>query len=339
MSEPSFAESVEAEKESFETESVKFLSFDRAIWFGLGATALLALLVLHLSSAPRDFPLNNAIVIDQGLSAAEATNLLEANQVVKSETLLYLALIAWHDPEKVKAGTYVFSEPLSVWQVATRLTEAAPPGDLVALTLPEGFRASEYGRLAATALVDFNPDTFTALAESREGYLFPETYYVPPNFTEQELLELLLETYAEKIASLASSFVGSGLNEYEVLTLASIVEREANTPESMKLVAGILLDRLEIGMALQADASIEYVLQKPLSELTAGDLDIDSPYNTYLYPGLPPTPIGNPGLQSIEAVLNPTTSPYLFYITDSEGNFHYARTYQEHQANIDRYLR
>ena len=96
---------------------------------------------------------------------------------------------------------------------------------------------------------------------------------------------------------------------------------------------------MSIGMALQADASIEYVLDKPLSELTSEDLKIDSPYNTYLYTGLPPTPIGNPGLQAIMAVLEPTESDYFYYITDEDGVFHYAQTFNQHKSNIAKYLR
>jgi len=96
---------------------------------------------------------------------------------------------------------------------------------------------------------------------------------------------------------------------------------------------------LQIGMALQADASIEYELDKPLSELTAADLELESPYNTYLNPGLTPTPIGNPGLQSIKAVLEPTESNYFYYITDENGTFHYAKTFEEHKLNVQKYLR
>lgn len=118
----------------------------------------------------------------------------------------------------------------------------------------------------------------------------------------------------------------------EILALASIIEREANSPDSMKLVSSVLQNRLEIGMALQADASIEYVLDKPLKELTPEDLKIDSPYNTYLYTGLPPTPIGNPGLDAIMAVLQPAESEYFYYITDEEGSSitqkHTNNTYQ-----------
>ena len=105
------------------------------------------------------------------------------------------------------------------------------------------------------------------------------------------------------------------------------------------MVSGILQNRLRIGMALQTDASIEYILHKPLKDLTAADLEIDSPYNTYSHNGLPPTPIGNPGLTAIKSVLEPTPSNYLYYITDTNGEFHYARTFEEHKTNISLYLR
>ena len=105
------------------------------------------------------------------------------------------------------------------------------------------------------------------------------------------------------------------------------------------MVAGILRKRLDLGMALQVDASIEYILDKKLNQLTAEDLKIDSPYNTYQYAGLPPTPIGNPGLNSIMAVIYPTQSDNLYYITDNAGQFHYAKTFAEHKANVARYLR
>jgi UPF0755 protein len=129
------------------------------------------------------------------------------------------------------------------------------------------------------------------------------------------------------------------LGEDGVLILASLLEREANSEESMRMVSGILQNRLAEGMRLQVDASLEYVLERPLSTLDASDLDIDNPYNTYRYGGLPPSPIGNPGLQAILAVLDPIESNYFYYITDEDGNFHYARTFDEHKLNIAKYLR
>ncbi|HMA78462.1 MAG TPA: endolytic transglycosylase MltG, partial [Candidatus Paceibacterota bacterium] len=119
---------------------------------------------------------------------------------------------------------------------------------------------------------------------------------------------------------------------------------EANTPESMRTVAGILLNRLAIGMPLQADATIEYVLEDPLHELPPGQLavalrEVESPYNTYKNLGLPPTPIANPGRQALAAILNPVKSDYLYYITGRDGDFYYATTYAQHQRNIETHLR
>jgi UPF0755 protein len=149
----------------------------------------------------------------------------------------------------------------------------------------------------------------------------------------------MITTFAKETNDIQTLMDVHSLSYDEILVLASILEREANSEASMKIVSGILQRRLAEGMPLQADASIEYVLNKPLKELTPDDLKIDSPYNTYTNRGLPPTPIGNPGRTAILAVLEPTDTEYIFYITDEEGEFHYAKTYDEHLDNIERYLR
>lgn len=169
--------------------------------------------------------------------------------------------------------------------------------------------------------------------------MFPDTYFVPVDYTEQQLLDLMLETFEQKTADLQPMIESHSLSLDEILILASIIEREANSPESKKLVSSVLQNRLQTGMPLQADASIEYILEKPLSELTPEDLEIESSYNTYLNTGLPPTAIGNPGLDAITAVLEPAESEYYYYITGNDGEFYYAETYQRHLINIEKYLR
>lgn len=304
---------------------------------------LFPLLLLFISwlaiTAPFDFPTGTTIRIDRGLSAGNIADYLEENNVVRSGTVLYLVLVAFQKAETVKAGTYVFTEPLSVFAVANSITENPPPDTLTTLTLPEGFTVKEFAAIADGVLENFDEEEFLRLTAEYEGFLFPDTYHVPVDYSALELAELLAETYKEKTAYLADALKKSALTELEIVTLASIVEREANTEESMKIVAAILLRRLEIGMALQTDASMEYVLGKPLKELTPEDLQIDSPYNTYLYPGLPPTPIGNPGLSSLQAVLDPIETEYLYYLTDEDGEFHYAKTFDEHKQNIAKYLK
>lgn len=306
---------------------------------GLFALLLLPLLLWWQTKPPGDFPVGSAIVIPRGLSAAEIADHLESQRAVRSNLFLYLILVWQHDPSNIQAGTFLFDRPLSVFAVAEHITTLGATENLVVLTLPEGYTAAEFAMLTSDNLPDFSSEKFRELTDDDEGYLFPDTYYLPADFTAEELERLLLDTFEQKTVNLRQTMRAHPLGEYGVITLASLIEREANTPESMRLVSGILHNRLDEGIRLQVDASVEYVLERPLNTLTPNDLETDSPYNTYLYGGLPPTPIGNPGLTSINAVLEPTESNYFYYITDSEGDFYYAETFEEHRQNIERYLR
>jgi|AntRauTorckE6833_2_1112554.scaffolds.fasta_scaffold03150_4 UPF0755 protein len=299
----------------------------------------LLLWIQNLNQAPRDFPVGQIFTIEEGMSVKEITDLLEDVGVVKSKDLLYYSLILFHEPTSLKASGYRFDQPVTTSEVATILTEGDFDTDLISFTHIEGERVTDIANRASLKLKEFNQERFLINALPQEGKLFPETYYIPPSFDDEDLLELMVDTFEVKIAQYDSEIEEHSLNFEEVIILASIIEREANTISSMKAVSSVLQNRLEIDMALQADASIEYILEKPLSELTPEDLEIDSPYNTYLYRGLPPTPIGNPGLDSIEAVLRPNISNYFYYITDDDGTFHFAETYQQHLKNIETYLR
>lgn len=306
----------------------------------VGFVILFLLTFVFLTNPPKSFPSDQPINIEKGLSASEISELMAEAKVVRSANILYTALVLLHDPSDIKAGVYVFREPANVFEVAYRLSEDVPQATLVTLTLPEGFAVKEYATIANEKLADFSKEEFIAKATAEEGYLFPDTYFVPTEFTTDELITMLKDAYLQKTEEIREKLESHPtLSEEEIVILASIVEREANTEESMRLVAGILLNRIRIGMPLQADASIEYILDKPLKELTPEDLEIDTPYNTYLYRGLPPTPIGNPGLIALKAVLNPEVTNYFYYITDADGVFHYARTLDEHNQNINRYLR
>jgi UPF0755 protein len=147
------------------------------------------------------------------------------------------------------------------------------------------------------------------------------------------------EHYEASIAPLRGTMESRGYTEDEVIILASILEREANDETSMRMVAGILENRLRDDMPLQVDAVFQYYTGKGSSDLTLEDLTTDTPYNTYTNIGLPPQPIGNPGLMAIEAVLNPTPSDYYYYLTGDDGEFYYAKTFEEHKRNKARYLR
>lgn len=315
----------------------------QTIIIGIASFLLIAvccmLYLYSLTNSPQKSATAIFLEIEKGMSVQAIAQKAEDEGIVKSNLLLYAILTYFHEPTAIFAGTYVFEEPLSVFDVARKLASSDISEELITITLPEGIRLTDMANIASQELPQFDVDDYLINTNELEGYLFPETYFVPDTFTAEDLINLQKTTYEEKVGSLRNVIASSTFSEYEVLILASILEREANDETSMKYVSGILQNRLAIGMALQADASIEYVLDKPLKELTAKDLKIDSPYNTYLYPGLVPTPIGNPGLQAIEAVLYPTESDYFYYITDEDGVFHYAETFNEHKANIARYLR
>jgi UPF0755 protein len=297
------------------------------------------LLTKILVTPPTDFPTDVPITIDEGMGVRAITALLAERGYVQSELVLYAHLVLWHDPSTIKASTYRFATPVSTSELATELTQGHFGGDLLRFVHIEGERADHIAEKAAAILPDFSKSEFITLATPHEGKLFPDTYFLPKDYTAPELLELLLTTFATKTAPLADKIAVHDLSLPDILILASIIEREANSEESMRRVSGILQTRLRIGMALQVDASLEPVLGKPLSELTPEDLERENPYNTYQNAGLPPTPIGNPGLVAIEAVLDPIFTNDLFYITGTDGEFYYAETFDQHKINVARYLR
>ncbi len=296
-----------------------------------------------LGSAPKSIALPYTFTIEPGMSVAAITDKAEDEHLVRSSVFLYLLLTLRHDPNNIYAGNYSFTEPRSVYAVARQLGSGAIDDESVRLTIPEGLRISEVAALVNGALPHISIEDYTIAAAGNEGYLYPETYYIPPQFTAADIVALQKQTYDERIEPVRAAITTSGHSEAEIIILASIIEREANDETSMKMVSGIFQNRLDIGMALQADATLEYALDAPLNELGTGELaehlrEFDSPYNTYRYAGLPPTPIGNPGLTAIEAALAPTPSEYFYYITGTDGEFYYANTLEEHNSNITHYL-
>jgi len=280
-------------------------------------------------------------VVQEGEGAQSVFIRLAEADIVRSKVTMQLLFSFFYDSTQIKAGTYLFRNN-NAREIANELIQGQITNELVSITFIEGETAQDFGERASKVLQNFDLSEWETLTSNIEGRLFPDTYSVPPDFSTADLTELLQSQHDKVFSNIYSS--NTKLSEDEVLVLASILEREANSDASMRTVAGIFLNRLDIGMPLQADATIEYAIDTPLNELAPGELaqnlrELDSPYNTYLYNGLPPTPIGNPGEQAIAAVLNPTPSNYLFYITGNDGEFYYAQTLAEHNLNIARYLR
>ncbi len=206
--------------------------------------------------------------------------------------------------------------------------EIAAEGEAVALGLDPGLRQ------AYPFLVEI-PEGLDI-----EGYLFPDTYRVFADATTTEVLSKVLDEFEDRVADRrAEEIAASGRSLFEVVTIASILEREVRHPDDMKMVSDIIRRRLELGMALQMDSTVNYLTGKKTPGISLADREIDSPYNTYKYPGLPAGPICNPGEAAIDAALDPKPNPYLFFLTTPDGEVVYARTNDEHAANKAKYLR
>ena len=315
----------------------------RKRWVGFGVLGVCVLVgvwgmshIERLNTPPETFPLGQDIVIAEGNGMEAITQFLEHESVVRSATYLGAVLHLSHSDAYIQAGSYRFDAPLTTKEVARVITEGSSITPPESVTFPEGFRVAQLPKLLPER---YRGDVVVERLIPLEGYLFPDTYFV----TEDDSLELILtrmqDTFDARITPFFPDIEAQGLSLKEVVTLASILEREANDETSMKLVAGILFNRLAIGMPLQVDATLEYERGKGSSELTYEDLETDSPYNTYTNVGLPPTPIANPGMVALDAVLNPTPSEYFYYLTAPDGTFYYAETFAEHKRNKAKYLR
>jgi UPF0755 protein len=170
-----------------------------------------------------------------------------------------------------------------------------------------------------------------------EGYLFPDTYFFLPNATEDTVIQTMRQNFDAHIATVQADIDASGKPLSEIITLASIIEREARNPEERRKISSVLWNRLKKDMALQVDVTFLYTIGKGTFELTKDDLASDSPYNTYINKGLPPTPIGSPSLDAIVAAAVPAKTDYLFFMADLRGVTHFCKTHSCHQANKLRY--
>jgi len=281
-------------------------------------------------------------VIKNGENLTAVANRLHQEGLIKSSLAFKILVLTKGLAGHIQAGDFRLRPSLTIEEIAYILTHGTLD---VWLTFPEGWRREEFGRRLAANLEDFNYQEFLDLTEKIEGFLFPDTYLIPKEASPSAVIEIFTKNFDKKFSlDLEIAAKAEGLTKKQVIIFASIVEREARHDEDRLLVAGILLKRWRKGWPLQADATVQYAIAdlKPgdwWPEVTKKDLQIDSSYNTYKYYGLPPTPICNPGLASIKAVVNSEESDYWFYLADSFGTVHYAKTNEEHNENIEKYLR
>ena len=294
------------------------------------------------------------VTIDPGIGTAATIARLEEAGIVQHPVALRLYVTLTGRSSRLKAGDYKFSSPISPLEAMDKIRR----GDVFyeRVTIPEGFNAFEIADLLATRTGKATPDQFLALiadpslirdidpsAKSLEGYLFPDTYNYSTRTTAEDLIRMMVRRFDEVFSDAWTRRTAElKMDVHRVVTLASIVEKEAKVPEDRPLIASTLTNRLRIGMPLAADPTFIYAAE------LAHDYDgnpnqprhrrRNSPYNTYLYAGLPPGPIASPGRASIEAALFPANTDYLYYVlAGADGHHKFSRTAAEHQAAVEQY--
>jgi peptidoglycan lytic transglycosylase G len=290
------------------------------------------------------------VIVPEGSSVSDIALLLASRQVVSRALLLSLYVRVHGGGDRIEAAEYTFPAHETIAQVALRLAAGGKP-PTVWLTVPEGYTAAQIGRkLDAAGLVSeasfaraVRSTTLLfagALTSGLEGYLFPDTYEIPRKTTADDVARVMTQEFRAK---LPRDYVAASrrlrMTVPQIVTVASMIEREAKVDVERPVIASVIYNRLRLGMPLEIDATIEYALPHHKAALSFGDLKIDSPYNTYAHAGLPPTPISNPGKASLDAAFHPATTPFLYYVYKGSGRHEFSQTLQQQQENERRYLR
>lgn len=260
------------------------------------------------------------LVIRPNESAQEILNTLHDSGAIRSVFLAKVYLKLSGQTSKLRPGTYNLPAKQSFPQIVDILTRG--PED-VKVMIPEGWRREQIAQYLSNYLSDKD---FLLNSASLEGKLFPDTYFIQPPMTSVQMIKLMTDNFDKNVKT--------NINR-DTLIMASMIEREARVAEERGIISGILWKRYKNGWPLQVDATIQYA-RGNWSPIT--DTKFPSAYNTYTHLGLPPGPIGNPGLGSIKAALEPVNSPYWYYLHDNNGSIHYAKTLEEHNLNVDKYL-
>ncbi|MBI4135367.1 endolytic transglycosylase MltG [Candidatus Uhrbacteria bacterium] len=330
--------------------------------FKLAVTIGLAYFIYTLLFTIPEVESPKTIEIPKGVGVSEIGQRLKDADLIRSkfgfETLVWLKRAG----SKLQAGEYTFSDVDSLADIVRVLTQGLGALNEKQFTIPEGWSMREIAAHLNERNVVSGKD-FLEIVEAGikneelrmknfvflsdvpagvgvEGYLFPDTYRVFKDAQTQDIVQKMLENFDAKLTSEMRAAIGAqGKTVFDIVRMASIVEREVPHEEDRPVIAGILWKRLDAGMALQVDSTLNYATGGKNAALTAQELAIDSPYNTYKYRGLPPAPIGNPGLSALRAAIYPQHSAYWYFLSGTDGKTHFAKDLDEHNENKARYLK
>lgn len=294
---------------------------------------------LSSNSTPKYFVVNQG----DGLSTIAAR--LEANGFIKNRYLFMLSVYRLGLNSKLQAGAFKISASLTPSEIAQKLSTGGSHDYW--FKIAEGSRIEEIANSLPVDM-DITSRQFIDATKTLEGSLFPDSYLIPQGYSLDQILSIVQKNFDQKLAIASANPTNTSMTPAQIITFASLLEREGRSLQSKQQIAGVLLNRLNIGMALQVDASVQYAKDSSTLNrsdkqywrpVTKSDISIVSPYNTYQNPGLTPSPICNPGSNALYAAYHPIKSDYLFYITGNDNLMHFAKTLEEHNQNIAKYLK
>ncbi len=301
------------------------------------------------------------ITVSPGMDSTDISYLLQENGLIRNGLIFKYYLRFKNEGSRFQAGTYAMTPGMTIDQIIEMLNKGdTVRAETIRFTIPEGFTIMQIAdTLSGLNYIDRSkflrladrPEAFAGLLSSHipdradlrhrlEGYLFPETYEMKKGSTEEDIIRRMLEELERKLSGLPEGWRNqlkeNNIDFHQMMTIASLIEREVVVDDERPIVAGVIYNRLKAKMPLQIDATVQYLFDKPKERLFEKDLRMESPYNTYLHEGLPPGPIASPGLESIRAALYPKKTNYLFYVTKKDGTQRhlFAETYEQHKKNI-----
>ncbi len=318
--------------------------------------AIFGLIFIYQISVKTNFKTEKEFIIEKGETLNSISSRLQEQGIINSQFAFESYLYLKNLEKSVQAGNYVLTS-MNISDLS-KILSAGKVDNEIQLKFIEGWTAKEIADELIKRKIIINSKEFLNLAQAKnfssefnflkdvesrslEGFLFPDTYLVYKDATTNDIILKMLDNFDKKITpALHTEIKAQNKTLYQILIMASIIEAEVQTEKDRQLVSGILWKRLKTGMLLQVDSSLKYVIgKKDRNVLTYAELKIDSPYNTYKYKGLPPTPINNPGFSAIRAAIYPKNSDYWFYLSDKQGKTHFAQTGKEHEENVKKYLK
>jgi UPF0755 protein len=324
---------------------IKIFIMSQPLWRGVVALVVVILVIVLfilyflLWRAPASYPIGTLYTIEKGISLGEVASNLQTQNIIRSPFWFKTFFILYYGSNKLNYGDYVLDKPENIFSLARRLANSEYRIKTLRITIPEGLNRNEIAGLLKTKLYKITESDFLTWSKKYDGYLFPDTYFWLVNTTASEVVTAMNLNFLKQTKDLQLQASSTSRSFSDIVKVASIIELEANNDTDRKIVSDIIWRRLKMGMPLQVNSALKYIGIKNTFVLTTEQTQIDSPYNTYKYKGLPPTPICNPGLESLNAAFNPTSNKYLYFLTGSDGQMYYARTYDEHLLNKEKYLK